>query len=401
VGGKLSGDPGVAQWWDADVNPGASLQLHRQGQHPLPHHHLAGHVDRLQRRRQPPEPALRRAANEYLNLGGGKFSTSRGNVIGWNTVLAQFQPDAWRYVLTAMAPESADVEFTWQDFMDRINNELVANWGNLVNRMLGFAYKRFEGNDRADARCVDRRRRRLPGEIKAASPASARSTGGQAQGGAARSAPPEPARQPISQRPRAVEDNRRGAAARGDRRLCGAAGHRLAQADLGADPAAQQRSRCTACSATTSRSLVASTPRKWRTRAAPSRAALRSQQRQRSLGKPARCRRARRCASQIALFIKLDEAVMAEKLGIAGWRASLPMWLRRRSRAAAHRSRTHLRPAAIFAAPGCTCLASSPRTCAGGFALRRCITPEWQNPDEPAHYNNIALHRQRTPGCRC
>jgi methionyl-tRNA synthetase len=84
-------------------------------------------------------------ANEYLNLGGGKFSTSRGNVIGWNTVLAEFQADAWRYVLTALAPETADVEFTWQDFMDRVNNELVANWGNLVNRMLGFAYKRFDG----------------------------------------------------------------------------------------------------------------------------------------------------------------------------------------------------------------------------------------------------------------
>ena len=60
-------------------------------------------------------------------------------------MLAQFQPDAWRYVLTALAPETADVEFTWQEFQDRVNNELVANWGNLVNRMLGFAYKRFEG----------------------------------------------------------------------------------------------------------------------------------------------------------------------------------------------------------------------------------------------------------------
>ncbi len=84
-------------------------------------------------------------ANEYLNLGSGKFSTSRGNVIGWNTVLEQFQPDAWRYVLCAMAPETSDVEFTWQDFMDRVNNELVANWGNLANRMLSFAYKRFDG----------------------------------------------------------------------------------------------------------------------------------------------------------------------------------------------------------------------------------------------------------------
>ena len=48
-------------------------------------------------------------------------------------------------MLTALAPETSDVEFTWQDFMDRVNNELVANWGNLVNRVLGFAYKRFDG----------------------------------------------------------------------------------------------------------------------------------------------------------------------------------------------------------------------------------------------------------------
>ena len=80
-----------------------------------------------------------------MNLGASKFSTSRGNVIGFNSILEDFQPDAVRYVLTALAPETADVEFTWQDFMDRVNNELVANWGNLVNRMLGFAWKRFDG----------------------------------------------------------------------------------------------------------------------------------------------------------------------------------------------------------------------------------------------------------------
>jgi methionyl-tRNA synthetase len=84
-------------------------------------------------------------SNEYLNLGGEQFSTSRGRVIGFNSVLAEFQADAWRYVLTVMAPETSDVEFTWQDFMDRINNELVANWGNLANRVLGFAYRRFDG----------------------------------------------------------------------------------------------------------------------------------------------------------------------------------------------------------------------------------------------------------------
>ncbi len=84
-------------------------------------------------------------ANEYLNLGGSQFSTSRGNVIGFNTVLEQFQPDAWRYTLTAMAPESADTEFTWPEFVELVNNELVANWGNLVNRAVGFAFRRFDG----------------------------------------------------------------------------------------------------------------------------------------------------------------------------------------------------------------------------------------------------------------
>ncbi len=84
-------------------------------------------------------------ANEYLNFGGAQFSTSRGNVIGFNTVLEEFQADAWRYTLTAMAPETADTEFTWPDFVELVNNELVANWGNLVNRVLGFAFRRFDG----------------------------------------------------------------------------------------------------------------------------------------------------------------------------------------------------------------------------------------------------------------
>lgn len=84
-------------------------------------------------------------ANEYLNMKGRKFSKSRGNIIGINDVLERYQPDAWRYALTATAPETSDVDFTWEDFVDRVNNELVASWGNLVNRMMSFAYKRFDG----------------------------------------------------------------------------------------------------------------------------------------------------------------------------------------------------------------------------------------------------------------
>lgn len=134
-------------WWDANVNPDA-LIYNFIGKDNIPFHTiiwpgiLMGYNDGSEEQLNLPYDV---PANEYLNLGGGKFSTSRGNVIGFNSMMEEFQPDAVRYVLTAQAPETSDVEFTWQDFMDRINNELVANWGNLVNRMLGFAYKRYDG----------------------------------------------------------------------------------------------------------------------------------------------------------------------------------------------------------------------------------------------------------------
>lgn len=145
---KLSDDDEAWRaWWDANVNADA-LIYNFIGKDNIPFHTiiwpgiLLGYNDGSEEQFNLPYDV---PANEYLNLRGGKFSTSRGNVIGFNTTMNEFQADAVRYVLTAQAPETSDVEFTWQDFMDRINNELVANWGNLVNRMLGFAYKRFDG----------------------------------------------------------------------------------------------------------------------------------------------------------------------------------------------------------------------------------------------------------------
>ncbi len=144
---KVAGDAEAWRaWWDADVNPAARI-YNFIGKDNIVFHTiiwpgmLIGYNAGATHVNLPYDVP----ANEYLNLGASKFSTSRGNVIGFNAILEDFQPDAVRYVLTALAPETADVEFTWQDFMDRINNELVANWGNLVNRTLGFAYKRFEG----------------------------------------------------------------------------------------------------------------------------------------------------------------------------------------------------------------------------------------------------------------
>jgi methionyl-tRNA synthetase len=85
-------------------------------------------------------------ANEYMNFRGGKFSKSRGRMVDVPYFLSRYDPDPLRYYLTAVAPESRDTEFSWEEFVERNNNELVATWGNLANRMLSFAYKRFDGH---------------------------------------------------------------------------------------------------------------------------------------------------------------------------------------------------------------------------------------------------------------
>jgi methionyl-tRNA synthetase len=83
-------------------------------------------------------------ANEYLTMEGKQFSTSRSYAIWAPDMLSRFDPDPIRYYLTAIAPESRDTDFTFEDFIRRNNDELVAAWGNLVNRMLGFARKHFD-----------------------------------------------------------------------------------------------------------------------------------------------------------------------------------------------------------------------------------------------------------------
>ncbi len=84
-------------------------------------------------------------ANEYLNVEGRKLSKSRRWVIEMNDALDRYDPDPWRYALAANAPETQDINFTWEEFVRRNTEELVATWGNLANRVVSFAYKRFDG----------------------------------------------------------------------------------------------------------------------------------------------------------------------------------------------------------------------------------------------------------------
>jgi methionyl-tRNA synthetase len=84
-------------------------------------------------------------ANQYLNFGGAKASTSRGTAPFLPDYLARYDPDPLRYYLAAVMPETADSEFSEADLIRRNNDELVATWGNLAHRVLTFTYRRFEG----------------------------------------------------------------------------------------------------------------------------------------------------------------------------------------------------------------------------------------------------------------
>ena len=96
-------------------------------------------------------------SNEFLNLEGDKISTSRNWAVWLNEYLEDFpgKQDVLRYVLTANAPETKDNDFTWSDFQARNNNELVAIYGNFINRALVLTNKYFNGQVPAQGTLTD------------------------------------------------------------------------------------------------------------------------------------------------------------------------------------------------------------------------------------------------------
>ena len=84
-------------------------------------------------------------ANEFLSLENRKFSTSQNWAVWLPDYLERYDPDPLRYLLSINMPESGDSDFSWSEFVRRNNEELVATYGNLVNRVLSFAYRNFDG----------------------------------------------------------------------------------------------------------------------------------------------------------------------------------------------------------------------------------------------------------------
>jgi methionyl-tRNA synthetase len=84
-------------------------------------------------------------ANEFMNMEQQKISGSRRWAVWMLDALETYDPDPLRYYLTAVMPETRDSDWSWQGFVDRNNSELVANWGNLVNRILNMTNRYFQG----------------------------------------------------------------------------------------------------------------------------------------------------------------------------------------------------------------------------------------------------------------
>ena len=89
----------------------------------------------------------RMSSSEYLNYEGGKFSKSKGiGVFGTDAMQSGIPADIWRFYIFYNRPEKSDFQFTWKDFRERVNSELVGNLCNLVNRTLTFVRKFYDGN---------------------------------------------------------------------------------------------------------------------------------------------------------------------------------------------------------------------------------------------------------------
>lgn len=150
---KLQGDPEAwREWWQDSE----SRTYYFIGKDNIPFHAIiwpaeligAGKsVDKLLGSEDPKSLTLPYdvPANEFMNLEGQKISGSRNWAVWANDFLSRYDPDTLRYYLTVNMPETKDTDWDWEEFYHRNNDELVATWGNLANRVLSFTNKHWEG----------------------------------------------------------------------------------------------------------------------------------------------------------------------------------------------------------------------------------------------------------------
>ena len=150
---KVSGDPDAWQAWWTDPK---ARQFHFIGKDNIFFHtalwpaELMGAGTEFMKIFAGEEKALTLPydvpANQFMNLEGQKISGSRNWAVWGRDALTRYDPDALRYYLTVNMPETKDSDWDWEFFVAHNNNELVANWGNLANRVLSFCYKHWDGH---------------------------------------------------------------------------------------------------------------------------------------------------------------------------------------------------------------------------------------------------------------
>ncbi len=142
---KLIGDPDAwkAWWYDPDA-----VTLYFIGKDNTPFHTIIWPGELIGMRNLYEEARAFNLptnvpANEFMNLASKQFSKSRGTIISVSDLLSRYDPDAIRYYITVVMPETSDSDFFWDDFVQRNNGELVGIWGNLVHRVFSFTHKHF------------------------------------------------------------------------------------------------------------------------------------------------------------------------------------------------------------------------------------------------------------------
>ena len=152
---RRSGDPEAwRQWWNAPAEGGAQDAYYFMGKDNITFHSqiwpaemlaYAGKGDKGGTPGPYGELTLPTevVSSEFLTMEGKKFSSSKKIVIYVRDLLSRYQPDAFRYFVAAAGPETQDSDFTWAEFVRRTNDELVAGWGNLVNRTATLVAKNF------------------------------------------------------------------------------------------------------------------------------------------------------------------------------------------------------------------------------------------------------------------
>jgi methionyl-tRNA synthetase len=150
---RRTGDPDAwRKWWSADAEDARSYYF--MGKDNITFHsqiwpaELLGYNGEGSRGGEPGEYGTlalptELVSSEFLTMKGSKFSSSRSVVIYVRDFLSRYDADALRYFIAVAGPETTDTDFTWEEFLRRNNDELVAGWGNLVNRSISMAAKNF------------------------------------------------------------------------------------------------------------------------------------------------------------------------------------------------------------------------------------------------------------------